>query len=75
MSEDDQILEIDDIEMVFYMAHDSEAPSEMFFYILKYKALCTVEDASQTMHNISTLRGTSLRNPLLWSKYLFWDYV
>ncbi|MED7788746.1 alkyl sulfatase dimerization domain-containing protein [Francisella sp. 19X1-34] len=70
VNEDDQILQIDDIEMIFYMAHDSEAPSEMFFYIPKYKALCTAEDASQTMHNISTLRGASLRNPLLWSKYL-----
>ena len=65
-----QTLTIDGVDFVFYMAPESEAPAEMFFYIPEYKALFTAEDATQTMHNIYTLRGAKIRDPLLWSQYL-----
>lgn len=54
----------------FWMAPDSEAPAEMFFYIPALKALCTAEDATHTLHNTYSLRGAKIRNPLAWSKYL-----
>ncbi|WP_238123305.1 MULTISPECIES: alkyl/aryl-sulfatase [unclassified Xanthobacter] len=54
----------------FWMAPDSEAPAEMFFYIPSLKALCTAEDATHTLHNTYSLRGAKIRNPLAWSKYL-----
>ncbi|MBS0350382.1 MAG: SCP2 sterol-binding domain-containing protein, partial [Proteobacteria bacterium] len=54
----------------FYLAPDSEAPSEMFFYIPEYHALCTAEDATHTLHNIYSLRGAKIRDALAWSKYL-----
>ncbi len=65
-----QKLTLAGLEFVFHLAPDSEAPSEMFFYIPTYKALCTAEDATHTLHNTYTLRGAKIRNPLAWSKYL-----
>ncbi|MGB8526500.1 MAG: alkyl sulfatase dimerization domain-containing protein [Rhodoplanes sp.] len=58
------------LDFEFWMAPDSEAPSEMFFYIPSMKALCTAEDAVHNLHNTYSLRGAKLRNPLAWSKYL-----
>ena len=37
---------IDGIEFEFQMAMDTEAPSEMMFYLPKFKALCTAEVTS-----------------------------
>ncbi|MEM1244544.1 MAG: alkyl sulfatase dimerization domain-containing protein, partial [Pseudomonadota bacterium] len=65
-----QTLTLAGLKFIFYLAPDSEAPAEMFFYIPKYKALCTAEDATHTLHNTYSLRGTKIRDPLLWSKYL-----
>lgn len=65
-----QKLNLAGLDFVFYMAPDSEAPSEMFFYIPKYRALCTAEDATHTLHNTYSLRGAKIRDPLAWSKYL-----
>jgi alkyl sulfatase BDS1-like metallo-beta-lactamase superfamily hydrolase len=61
---------IDDVEMVFQMAPDTEAPSEMLIYFPGFKALCAAEDATHTFHNILTLRGAVVRDPHSWSKYL-----
>ncbi|MFS8182491.1 alkyl/aryl-sulfatase [Pseudovibrio denitrificans] len=61
---------IDGLTFDFWMAQDSEAPSEFFFYIPELKALCTAEDATHTMHNTYSLRGAKLRDPLGWSKYI-----
>lgn len=65
-----QQLTLAGLDFVFHMAPDSEAPAEMFFYIPAYKALCTAEDATHTLHNTYSLRGTKIRDPLAWSKYL-----
>jgi alkyl sulfatase BDS1-like metallo-beta-lactamase superfamily hydrolase len=40
------------------VAPDTEAPAEMLFYIPRYKALTVAEDATFTMHNVCSLRGT-----------------
>ena len=34
------------------------------------KALTVAENACHTMHNLYTLQGAELHNPLAWSKYL-----
>lgn len=70
ISKNQQTLTLAGLEFVFHMAPDSEAPSEMFFYIPEYKALCTAEDATHTLHNTYSLRGAKIRDPLAWSKYL-----
>lgn len=58
------------LEFVFFMAPGTEAPSEMLFYIPEYKALCSAEDVTHTLHNVLTLRGAQVRDPLVWSRYL-----
>jgi len=58
------------LEFVFFMAPGTEAPSEMLFYVPEYKALCAAEDVTHTLHNVLTLRGAQVRDPLNWSRYL-----
>jgi alkyl sulfatase BDS1-like metallo-beta-lactamase superfamily hydrolase len=58
------------LEFEFMLAPDTEAPAEMFFYIPKYKALCTAEDAVHTQHNVYSLRGAKVRSAYNWAKYL-----
>lgn len=61
---------IDGVRMVFQMAPDTEAPSEMLFYFPDLKVLCAAEDATHNLHNLLTLRGAVVRDPHNWSKYL-----
>ncbi|WP_224038419.1 alkyl/aryl-sulfatase [Paraburkholderia unamae] len=65
-----QKLTLDGVELVVLMAPESEAPSEFMFYLPKFKAFCSAEDATHTLHNLYTLRGAKVRDALLWSKYL-----
>lgn len=58
---------IDGVEFVFQYAPHSEAPAEMTFYLPSFKAFCGAEVVSRTMHNLYTLRGTKIRDPLKWS--------
>jgi len=69
---DGETHKIDGLTFVFKLAPNSEAPSEMFFYLPELKAMCTAEDATHTLHNTYTLRGAKIRDPLAWSKYLNW---
>nr|WP_246039618.1 alkyl sulfatase dimerization domain-containing protein [Glycomyces buryatensis] len=61
---------VDGVHMVFQMAPNTEAPSEMLIYFPGYKALCSSEDATHTFHNLLTLRGAVVRDPHGWSQYL-----
>lgn len=61
---------VDGVRMVFQMAPDTEAPSEMLIYFPGFKALCSAEDATHTFHNLLTLRGAVVRDPHGWSNYL-----
>jgi alkyl sulfatase BDS1-like metallo-beta-lactamase superfamily hydrolase len=58
------------LDFEFLLAPDTEAPAEMFFYIPKYKALSTAEDAVHTLHNVYSLRGAKVRSAYNWGKYL-----
>jgi alkyl sulfatase BDS1-like metallo-beta-lactamase superfamily hydrolase len=70
VSETGQEKIIDGIRFVFLMAPSSEAPAEMLFFIPELKALCAAEDATHTMHNVYSLRGTKTRDAKAWSNYL-----
>lgn len=61
---------IDGLEYEFLMAPGSEAPSEMLWYLPKFKLINTAEDATHNMHNLYTLRGAKTRDAQLWPKYL-----
>ncbi|MFJ8973140.1 MULTISPECIES: alkyl/aryl-sulfatase [unclassified Streptomyces] len=61
---------VDGVRMVFQMAPDTEAPSEMLIHFPDLRALCTAEDATHTLHNLLTLRGAVVRDPHNWSQYL-----
>src|SRR5690606_30560354 len=61
---------IDGLTFEFLLAPNSEAPSEMLWYMPELKALNGAEDATHTMHNVYSLRGAKVRDALAWSKYL-----
>ncbi|WP_431784486.1 alkyl/aryl-sulfatase [Streptomyces chumphonensis] len=61
---------VDGVRMVFQMAPDTEAPSELLIHFPDLRALCTAEDATHTLHNLLTLRGAVVRDPHNWSRYL-----
>ena len=65
-----QELTIDGVKMVFQMTPGTEAPAEMNTYFPELKALWTAENATNTMHNILTLRGAQVRDALKWAGYL-----
>jgi alkyl sulfatase BDS1-like metallo-beta-lactamase superfamily hydrolase len=65
-----QKLTLDGLEFEFLYAPGSEAPAEMHFYIPQLKALCTAENATHTLHNFYSLRGTKTRDVKAWVTYL-----
>lgn len=70
ISQTGQKVAIDGVEFVFQMVSGSEAPAEFTFYLPGARALCMSEVACRTMHNILTLRGAHVRDPLLWAHYI-----
>jgi len=62
--------EVDGIGMVFQNTPNTEAPREMNTYIPDMKALWMAENVIASLHNIYTLRGAQVRDPLNWSKYI-----
>jgi alkyl sulfatase BDS1-like metallo-beta-lactamase superfamily hydrolase len=61
---------IDGVKIIFHLALESEAPSEMFMHFPDLRALNTAEIGVQTMHNLCPLRGAEVRDPRMWSRYL-----
>jgi alkyl sulfatase BDS1-like metallo-beta-lactamase superfamily hydrolase len=62
--------EIDGVRMIFQNTPNTEAPREMNTYIPEMKALWMAENVIASLHNIYTLRGAQVRDPLNWSKYI-----
>ncbi|MFO0896663.1 MAG: alkyl sulfatase dimerization domain-containing protein [Pirellulales bacterium] len=62
--------EVDGVPMIFQNTPNTEAPSEMNTYIPGMKALWMAENVIASLHNIYTLRGAPVRDPLRWSKYI-----
>jgi alkyl sulfatase BDS1-like metallo-beta-lactamase superfamily hydrolase len=61
---------LDGVRFVFTYAPGSEAPAELTFYLPEWKTYCGAEIVSHNMHNVYTLRGAKVRNPLEWSGYI-----
>ncbi|MFE6892120.1 alkyl/aryl-sulfatase [Streptomyces sp. NPDC057694] len=61
---------VDGVRMVFQMAPNTEAPAELLIHFPDFRALCTAEDATHTLHNLLTLRGAVVRDPHAWSHAL-----
>jgi alkyl sulfatase BDS1-like metallo-beta-lactamase superfamily hydrolase len=59
---------IDGVRMIFHNTPNTEAPVEMNTYFPDKKALWMAENVTATIHNIYTLRGALIRDPLVWSK-------
>ncbi|MFY9599806.1 MAG: alkyl sulfatase dimerization domain-containing protein [Pseudolabrys sp.] len=62
--------EVDGVRMVFQNTPNTEAPREMNTYIPEMTALWMAENVIASLHNIYTLRGAPVRDPLNWSKYI-----
>ncbi|MDH4159852.1 MAG: MBL fold metallo-hydrolase [Actinomycetota bacterium] len=65
-----QELDVDGVRLVFQITPGTEAPAEMNFYLPDFRALCTAENTSHTLHNILTLRGAEVRDARAWADYL-----
>ncbi|WP_395666990.1 alkyl/aryl-sulfatase [Methylocella sp.] len=61
---------VDGIKMEFQLTPGTEAPAEMNTYFEELKALWMAENTTNTMHNVLTLRGAQVRDPLKWSSFL-----
>ncbi|MDM0111204.1 alkyl sulfatase dimerization domain-containing protein [Variovorax sp. J22R133] len=61
---------IDGVKIIFHLALESEAPSEMFMHFPDLRALNTAEIGVQSLHNLCPLRGAQVRDARLWSRYL-----
>ena len=56
--------------MVFQNTPGTEAPAEMNTWFPQIKAFWAAENITGTIHNIYTLRGALVRDPLEWSKQI-----
>ncbi|WP_051687100.1 alkyl/aryl-sulfatase [Microbulbifer sp. HZ11] len=61
---------VDGVKMIFQMTPGTEAPAEMNTWFPQWDAMWMAENTTNTMHNILTLRGAQVRDPLVWAKYL-----
>jgi linear primary-alkylsulfatase len=61
---------VDGVRFVFQLTPGTEAPAEMNFHLPELRTLFVAENASQTMHNLLTLRGALVRDPRIWARYL-----
>lgn len=59
---------VDGVRMVFQNTPGTEAPAEMNTWFPDWKVFWGAENIVGTIHNIYTLRGALIRDPLEWSK-------
>jgi linear primary-alkylsulfatase len=70
VTETGQRIDIAGLDFEFMLAPDSEAPAEMHWFIEQLGAVTAAENCCHTLHNTYSIRGTKIRDPLAWSKYL-----
>ncbi len=61
---------IDGVKFVFQIVPETEAPSEMNFFLPEKRTLYVSEDTTCTMHNLQTPRGALVRDGLKWAGYI-----
>ncbi len=64
ITETGQRINIAGLDFEFMLTPDTEAPAEMHWYIEQFKAITAAENCCHTLHNIYTLRGAKIRDPL-----------
>jgi len=64
------VRQVDNVEMHFLLAPDTEAPAEMLIWFPQYGALCAAEDMNHLNHNLLTLRGAQVRSARNWWKVI-----
>ena len=62
--------QIDGVDIMFQLAQDTEAPSEMLFHFPQFKALCAAEDMTHNLHNVYSIRGSQVRDAMAWWKVI-----
>ena len=70
ITETGQNLTIDGVDMQFHYCTNTEAPVEIDIWFPDHKALFMAENCVATLHNILTLRGAQIRDPLSWAECL-----
>jgi len=65
-----ETLAVDGVAMEFQNTPGTEAPAEMNTWFPDMKAFWAAENITGTIHNIYTLRGALVRDPLAWSKHI-----
>ena len=70
VEDDIEELTVDGVKMVFQNTPGTEAPSNMNTYFPDKKAFWPAENVTGVFHNVYTLRGAPVRDPLRWSKYI-----
>ena len=70
ITETGQRMNIAGLDFEFMLAPETEAPAEMHWFIKQFKAVTAAENCCHTLHNTYSIRGTKIRDPLAWSKYL-----
>jgi len=68
IEDDIEELTIDGVTLVFQNTPGTEAPAEMNTWLPQFKAFWAAENITGTIHNIYTLRGALVRDPLEWSR-------
>lgn len=61
---------IDGVTLQFQLTPNTEAKAEMNIYIPSEKSLCITENCTVSLHNLYTLRGAEVRDPVAWAKFL-----
>ena len=70
ITETGQNITIDGVDMQFHYCTNTEAPVEIDIWFPDHKALFMAENCVATLHNILTLRGAQIRDPLSWAECL-----
>ncbi len=61
---------IDGVKMIFQNTPSTEAPSEMNTYFPQFKTMWVAENIVHGVHNVYTLRGALVRDPLGWANHI-----
>ncbi|MFI6611671.1 alkyl/aryl-sulfatase [Streptomyces sp. NPDC050507] len=70
ITETGQELVLDGVRLVFQLTPDTEAPSEMNFYLPDHRVLLIAENVNHSLHNVLTLRGAQVRDAHAWASYI-----
>ncbi|MFF8958043.1 alkyl/aryl-sulfatase [Streptomyces sp. NPDC014894] len=70
ITETGQELVLDGVRLVFQLTPDTEAPSEMNFFLPDHGVLLIAENVNHSLHNVLTLRGAQVRDAHAWASYI-----